>query len=233
MEAAPLKQPAVCCCAMCCVSCVQYWVRRRVLNDDMSNYKCFQGLRDGPYCCATCCSGAPFVFTAGTYGESSCPQLCLCVEVLCCPFCAFQVSREVQRAELGLGYDPTEQRVYKCLSFFGLLAHHLCCVGRCIKCGGCCVGCCLGQLEGAQDFDESSQRFGDSLLRIAHGIRSGMHWVIVIAVGCMSAQMVHESYLPASSARSGVSPDVFGAAPQMHGAPTQHEMEDSLKGSRF
>mmetsp|Transcript_87957 Transcript_87957/g.188684 ORF Transcript_87957/g.188684 Transcript_87957/m.188684 type:complete len:279 (+) Transcript_87957:1-837(+) len=228
MEEAMLKQPVVCCCSLCCANCVQFWVRRRVLNDDMSKYKCFQGLRDGPYCLATCKPELPFTFVAGTYGEQDCPSMCLCVEVTLCTFCAFQASREFQRNDRGLGVDPTEVRVYRCLDFFGQLAHCLCCVGCCLKCGGCCVECCLGQVEGAQDFADSSQRLGNALLHIAHGIRRGMHWVIVIATGCMSAQMVHESYLPLPAGRGGVDPHMYGMPPR------QQDMSNSaFKGDRY
>lgn len=227
MEEAPFKQPAVCCCSFCCLNLTQYWVRQRVLDGDMSRYKCFQGLRDGPYCCATCIPSAPFTFKAGTYGEQDCPAVCLCAEVAFCPYCAFQASREVQRSERSLGIDPTEVRVSKCLELFGQIAHCLCCVGCCIKCGGCCVGCCLGQTEGAQDFDASSQRLGNSLLQIANGIRRGMHWVIVIAVGCMSAQMVHESYSPLPAGKSASGPQVYGAP------PPQDNMSKGFTGARF
>merc|ERR1712224_13486 len=119
-------------------------VRRKVLDDDLSRYKCFQGLFDGPYCCATCKPGMPFTFTAGTYGDAGNP-CCLCLEVCCCPFCAFHVSREVQRQDRGLGYDPTEIRVNNCLNFFQVIAELCCCAGCCLKCVGCCAGCCLGE----------------------------------------------------------------------------------------
>jgi len=199
MEAAPMKHPCVCCMNLCCTPCVQYGVRYRVLGNDMTKYICCQGRSDGPYCCATCSSSLPFIFTAGSYGERDCPWLCLACEVTCCPFCAFHASREVQRDERGLGYDPTEIRVDKCLDFFGTIAHCLCCTGCCLKCVGCCAGCCLGQ----GDFDESSQRLGNACLHIAHGIYKGMRYVILIATSCMSAQMIHEASLAMPSSVEG------------------------------
>ncbi|CAK0835353.1 unnamed protein product [Prorocentrum cordatum] len=215
MEDAPLKQPLVCCFSACLPCLVQFWVRRRVLDDDMSRYICFQGRRDGPYCLANCSPGLPFTFTAGTYGEKEYPMLCLCAEATLCTMCAFQVSREVQREDRGLGLDPTEIRVAECLAFFGSISQCLCCAGCCIKCSGCLVGCCLGQTEGAQEFDDSAQRLGNSCHNVANSIHRGMHCVITIAVGCMSAQMVHESYLPVSRACPGA---------RAVGAPQQERM---------
>lgn len=53
--------------------CTQYFLRRKVLDYDMSRYICCQGYT-GQCCC----------FTPGECGEQSCPDLCLCLEAHCC-----------------------------------------------------------------------------------------------------------------------------------------------------
>jgi len=209
MEYAPCKQPHVCCCSMCCVWCMQFEVRRMVLDKDMSKYKLFQGYYDGPYGCARWKPSLPFTLTAGTYGDAGSP-LFLALEVCLCPFCAFDVSREYQREDRALGYDPTEIRVDKCLEFFRCIAELCLCCGFCVACVGCCAGCCLGE----KDVEQSSYRLGGACLNIAQGIIRGMRWVIRIATACMSAQMCHEHKLP--------KPDV--QKPRIMGAPEQQSM---------
>jgi len=214
MEWAPLKKPIVCCCSLCCVHCTQAYVRYIVLDKDMSKYKCFQGYADGPYCCAVCKPGLPCTFTAGTYGDAGNP-FCLCLEVCCCPFCAFDASREYQRADRHLGYDPTEIRVDKCLEFFGCCAECCICCGCCLKCCGCLAGCCLGE----EDFSESSERLGNACHLVALGIIKGMRWIIRIATACMSAQMMHEAQLSRQPAPA--KPGVVLGAPQQEVMGTQ------------
>jgi len=221
MEYACLKQPHVCCCSLCCLPCTQFGVRYKVLDDDLSRYKCFQGRADGPYCLAVCKPELPFTFEAGTIGDAGNP-LCLCLEVACCPLCAFNVSREVQRDDRGLGYDPTEIRVNNCLNFFGQIAQMCFCAGCCLKCAGCCAGCCLGE----DDFAESSDRLGNACINVAHGIWRGMRWIILISTACMSAQMTHEAALPKPDGQQ--SGDVIGQAQP----PQQVQMDPGLKGTQ-
>eukprot|EP00440_Ansanella_granifera_P010084 gb/GFBE01010941.1/.p1 GENE.gb/GFBE01010941.1/~~gb/GFBE01010941.1/.p1 ORF type:complete len:380 (+),score=68.71 gb/GFBE01010941.1/:1-1140(+) len=215
MEYAPCKQPFVFCCNCCCIQLTQAYVRYTVLDQDVSKYKCCQGIYDGPYCCAVCSPSLPFTFKAGTYGDEG-NACCLVMEACCCPFCAFEASREYQRADRGLGYDPTETRVYKCLEFFGCCAECLLCCGCCVQVVGCCAGCLLGEAE----FQESSERLGNACQHIAYGIIKGMRWILRIATACMSAQMTHEAGLPK---------DNSGIPGQMMGAPMQQEMGGGLK----
>jgi len=213
MEYAPCHAPVVCCCSLCCVNCTQGYVRYIVLDKDMSKYKCFQGIFDGPYCLAHCSPSLPCTFTAGSYGDEGNP-CCLCLEVFCCPFCAFDASREYQREDRGLGYDPTEIRVNNCLEFFGCCAECCLCCGCAIQCCGCLAGCCLGE----EDFAESSERLGNACHDVAYGIIKGMRWIIRIATACMSAQMIHEASL---SKQINVE---AGQAATKFGAPAQHRM---------
>ncbi|KAJ6400614.1 hypothetical protein OIU84_016123 [Salix udensis] len=53
-----------------CGPCVSYMLRKRALYNDMSRY--------------VCCAG--YLPCSGKCGESKCPELCLCTEVVCC-FC--------------------------------------------------------------------------------------------------------------------------------------------------
>jgi hypothetical protein len=50
----------------------QFSLRRKVLEGDMTKYRCCQGYFD-----VCCCR-------AGCYGEESCPEFCLCLETWCC-----------------------------------------------------------------------------------------------------------------------------------------------------
>eukprot|EP00929_Paragymnodinium_shiwhaense_P102877 TRINITY_DN66104_c0_g1_i2.p1 TRINITY_DN66104_c0_g1~~TRINITY_DN66104_c0_g1_i2.p1 ORF type:complete len:317 (-),score=43.93 TRINITY_DN66104_c0_g1_i2:361-1311(-) len=199
MEGAICYNPHIFCCNFCCPCLIQYYVRRKVLDGDMSRYICFQGRRDGNYCLAAMCpgKGLPFTFTAGTYGEQNCPDGYLCMEATCCTVCAFEVSREEQREPRLLQRDPTETRVDRCLDFWGSVADCLCCCACCLTCFSCCLKCCVDS-EGSDDLAESSQRLGNSCHRLAHAIVQGMRWVITIAMGCMSAQVCRHTPLRAS-----------------------------------
>jgi hypothetical protein len=210
MECGPCKRPHICCCS-CIVPCfTQWWVRRRVLDHDMTRYKCFQGMLDGPHCCAACSPSLPCTVEAGTYGESTCPDLCLCLETCCCTYIAFQASRMVIREDRNLKMDPTEIRVENCLDFFGSIAIALCCAGCCLQICGCCLTC-----NGQDEAGESMGNLGAACSRMSSEIIEGMRWVMMIAMACMSSQMMHELSLP-----------IDPKAIQM-GNPAQQFMEDS------
>merc|ERR1712008_6483 len=95
---------------------MQWYVRRKVLNHDMSRYKCCQGIMDGPYCLAACS-----------------PSLQLC---------------------------------------------------------GCCCTC-----FGNGEVGASADDLGAKCVHIAHQIMEGIYWVMRIAMGCMSSQIIHECNL--------------------------------------
>ena len=62
-------------------TCTQYALRVKALEGDMTKYSCFQGYFN---CCC---------FRAGTCGEQSCPELCLCFESCCCNSLAISATR--------------------------------------------------------------------------------------------------------------------------------------------
>ena len=68
MKSACFENPAFCCFAIFCSSCVSYTNRVEALHGDMRFYTCCQGLLP--------CSGR--------MGEDKCPEVCLCLETFCC-----------------------------------------------------------------------------------------------------------------------------------------------------
>lgn len=70
----------------CCpisMCCAQYSLRQGILGSDWPReYKCCQAYFNCPCCCK-----------AGSCGESSCPELCLCLETLFCYSCALSANR--------------------------------------------------------------------------------------------------------------------------------------------
>jgi len=199
MLQAPLRRPFVCCFSAVCLPCGQWYVRRRVLDNDMSKYKLWQGYHDGPHCCARQCPQSGFiVIEAGTYGEEQCPDAFLCAEILVLggPFslcCAFDVSRRYQREERGLNLDPTEARQQKCIGFFSGIMSKCFQLGACMYCCSCCVGICANDSEGAQECAGEGGRAARACCRIAHIIWRGIIWTRVIGMGCMTTQMIHEA----------------------------------------
>jgi len=110
MMDAPCADPS-CFCLMCvCHPCTSFELRRKVLNYDMSRYSCCQGYFN------LCC------FTAGECGESSCPECCLCCEVLCCPSCAISATRLYVMDWKGLQSDPCDRRLIRFNNCVQLLA---------------------------------------------------------------------------------------------------------------
>lgn len=83
----------------CC--CTQYLLRRKVLNGDMSEYLCCQGYFN------VCC------FQAGSMGEQSCPDLCLCIESCCCNSFALSASRIYAMNKYDLRSDPCDYRLIR------------------------------------------------------------------------------------------------------------------------
>lgn len=195
MLRAPLARP-LCCCVACVLPPLgQYLVRLRALDGDMSRYSLFQGRFDGPHCLAACNPSLPFTLRAGSHGEQRCPQAYLCAEASCCTVCAFYASRGLMRDERGLGWDPTEVRVENCLFVFGQLASSCAACGCALQCVGCLLQCCAPPGE-LRDAGADCSRLGGACSRIAGAIFRGMWHVRNVAMACMSAQMVHESYAP-------------------------------------
>lgn len=206
---APIRRPLECCCATVCLPCGQWYVRRRALGGDMSKYKLWQGYHDGPQCCARRCPGAPITIESGTYGESSCPDLFLCLEVwclggVCSPFCSFDVSRRYMRDERGLGLDPTESRQERCTFFFGQWLSGCTQLACCVGCAGCCVGCCAPDSDEAQECSDEARRASRACWSIARTLWRGIWATKLLAVGCMSGQMIHESYREDDGGKGGM-----------------------------
>ena len=55
----PCRSALKCCFYTVCCPCGQWYMRRQLLEGDMSKYKLWQGYHDGPHCCARRCPGAP------------------------------------------------------------------------------------------------------------------------------------------------------------------------------
>ncbi|KAL3781932.1 hypothetical protein HJC23_011437 [Cyclotella cryptica] len=197
MQRAPAREPLMCCFSMICFPCGQFIVRRRALGGDMSRYKLWQGYHDGPHCLARHCDGAPITIESGTYEEHRCPNVFLCLEVTvlggpCSSCCAFDASRRLMKEERDLGTDPTEARQEKCMEFTGDVANSISRWACCIQCAGCCVGCCATDSDGAQECSAEAKRASRACWSIAHTLYKGMWAVKIIAIGCMSSQMIHE-----------------------------------------
>mmetsp|Transcript_16031 Transcript_16031/g.16148 ORF Transcript_16031/g.16148 Transcript_16031/m.16148 type:complete len:212 (-) Transcript_16031:167-802(-) len=105
MMAAPCANCPSSCCWFTCQfipftsCCTQYFLRRKVLDGDMSKYSCFQGYSD---CCC---------IRAGSLGEQNCPDCCLCLEACCCNCIAVSASRIYVMEQYNLGSDPCDYRL--------------------------------------------------------------------------------------------------------------------------
>jgi hypothetical protein len=193
----PITVPIKCCLYTLCAPCGQWWMRRELLERDMSKYKLWQGYHDGPHCMAQKCPSAPCTIKSGTYGESQCPECFLCLEVTCLAgiwstCCSFGVNRRMMKEQYSLTDDPTEVRVNSCVGFFSRLASALCGLSICVCCASCLVGCCAPDSEGAQECSGEGQRAAGACQSCAATCWRGIWSVKIIAMGCMSAQMDYE-----------------------------------------
>eukprot|EP00299_Pterocystis_sp_00344_P012174 c5805_g1_i1.p1 GENE.c5805_g1_i1~~c5805_g1_i1.p1 ORF type:complete len:222 (-),score=25.62 c5805_g1_i1:23-652(-) len=82
---APCENFCCCCISFCCLPCATCVIRKRLLNQDMTQYRCCQGHLDR-HSCNCCCK-------AGHCNETSCPSCCLCLESFCCTSCSLSSSR--------------------------------------------------------------------------------------------------------------------------------------------
>mmetsp|Transcript_7334 Transcript_7334/g.9103 ORF Transcript_7334/g.9103 Transcript_7334/m.9103 type:complete len:219 (-) Transcript_7334:1547-2203(-) len=210
MMQAPLKAPLVCCTNSLCMPCGQFYMRKYViLNGDMSKYKLWQGRHDGPRFLAKYCQGAPCTIEAGTHGEQNCPNAFLCAEVtclgcgLCSPCCAFDVNRDIMKEEHSLGTDPVEARFEKCQGFFGELMSCAACSACFLRCFACTLGNIAVDSIGAQELSGEAHRLSTACARLSRICFHGMVSVKILAIGCMSSQMVHEHRVHLSSAPTG------------------------------
>ena len=115
----------------------------------MSKYVCCQGYVN--YCC----------FKAGSLGESSCPELCLCGEAFFCNSCAVSSSRLYVMDKYQLQSDPCDYRIIRFSNFLQMLV----CICDILAC-----------------FIEDLRRLTCILERVAD-------LVYHIVAGCMTAQV--------------------------------------------
>ncbi len=209
MIQASLRAPLICCANTMCMPCGQFYIRKyTILNGDMTRYKLWQGRHDGPHLLANYCKGAPCTIEAGTHGEQNCPNAFLCAEVtclgcgMCSPCCAFDVNRAIMKEERSLGTDPVEARFDKCQGFFGQIMGCAACTACYLRCGACCLSCIATESQAAQDLSVEARRLSSACARLSHICFKGLISVRIMAIGCMSSQMVHEHR---------VNPDILSA----------------------
>uniref|UniRef100_A0A7S4SQV2 Uncharacterized protein n=1 Tax=Ditylum brightwellii TaxID=49249 RepID=A0A7S4SQV2_9STRA len=238
MLRAPCVHPFTCCFVSLCIPCGQWFVRRRALGGDMSRYKLWQGYHDGPQCCARICPNAPITIEAGTYGEQDCPNAFLCLEVtclggVCSPCCAFNASRQYMKEDRGLGTDPTEARQEKCADFFSQIANSISQVACCCCCASWILQlCCASQSEDAEELSDATRNFSRALRSIAHTCYRGIWSTRMVAIGCMSAQMVHHEGSETRSLKSAPQSQTMerGGAINEEGMEMAKTMDRNVKG---
>mgnify|MGYP003386238826 CR=1 FL=1 len=84
------------------MGCAQYSLRKKVLEDDMSKYSCFQG-----YYTICCC------IKAGTCNEDSCPDFCAFMEGCFCNCVAISASRVYVMEKYNVSSDACDYRLIR------------------------------------------------------------------------------------------------------------------------
>lgn len=143
-----------CLVGMICYPCCAFTTRKKALDGDMSKYTCCQGYMDG------ICCGLP---KAGTYGESTYPACCLCLESCCCAGLNVSSTRLFVMDRYELTSDPCDRRLIRfnnalqCLACgcdilawideptFSDFADILSFITECVFC--MTIGCMIGQLN--------------------------------------------------------------------------------------
>jgi len=90
--------------------CAQCFLRRKVLEGDMTKYSCFQGYFD---CCC---------IKAGSCGEQNCPTFCAFVEGCLCNCLAVSANRAYVMEKYDLASDPCDYRLIRINNFLQALA---------------------------------------------------------------------------------------------------------------
>jgi hypothetical protein len=127
---------------------------------------------------------------------------------MCSACCAFDVSRRYLRDERGLNVDPTEARQDRCIDFFSNIMHACFQAGFCCCLTSCCLAICAPDSEGAQECSGEAGRASRSCCQIAQTLWQGILFTRVIGMGCMSAQMIHETETPWDGEKKGKDPPV-------------------------
>jgi hypothetical protein len=80
----------------------QYFLRRKVLKNDLSKYTCFQGYYNYLPC-----------VKSGSCGESQYPEILLCFESMCCSSFAMSASRMYVMEMHDISSDPCDYRLIR------------------------------------------------------------------------------------------------------------------------
>jgi hypothetical protein len=132
--------PFTCCCA-------QYHLRKKLLNNDMSQYLCFQGQFE-------CCCGA---IKPGQCYEKQCPEVMLCLESCCLNGLALSATRMNVMEQHNLRSDPMDVKLIRC--------------NNCIQVASC-VCDCIAIISCKRDF-RNAARILDVISYIVYHTVSG------------------------------------------------------------
>eukprot|EP00475_Leptophrys_vorax_P022842 TRINITY_DN31073_c0_g1_i1.p1 TRINITY_DN31073_c0_g1~~TRINITY_DN31073_c0_g1_i1.p1 ORF type:complete len:200 (+),score=15.84 TRINITY_DN31073_c0_g1_i1:58-657(+) len=114
MWQAPVKDFPFACITTFCSPCTSFWLRQRVLYNDMSRYQC--------------CGG--FLPCSGHCGEAKCPTFCLFMEVWCCFPSSVAATRYLIQDQLNIMNSKCDNGIIAFLVFLEQLA----CLFACLAC---------------------------------------------------------------------------------------------------
>mmetsp|Transcript_15215 Transcript_15215/g.38666 ORF Transcript_15215/g.38666 Transcript_15215/m.38666 type:complete len:177 (-) Transcript_15215:521-1051(-) len=141
--------PGLWCMAFWCPPCTAYSQRSTLLDGDLRNYMCCQGL----FCGSLCDSDLP------------CPQLCLCMETVFCCWCSIIANRSLIQSR----YDIRNSKCENCLITTAVIFSWVWCIIQCfINCpceADCLVDCCYCALSACMQ----SQQEHELRLHLARG----------------------------------------------------------------
>jgi len=131
--------PVSCMCGATCLCCQNYLIRKRALDNNLENYKCFAGyLALGDTCDFVCCKGC---CTDGKGDQLPCPTCALCCEVWCCAPQALAASRLLIMDQYKIGKNAScDNRLIKLNNFCLCVASLLECLEWPLNC--CCKPWC-------------------------------------------------------------------------------------------
>ncbi|KAJ8600240.1 hypothetical protein CTAYLR_001980 [Chrysophaeum taylorii] len=190
---APCEAPCCCCigCLPCSWCCVQYTMRKRVLEaqqpgSGLQNYQCGQGYLP------KCCCGLWNPGRCGCCGcyESSCPTCCLCLEACICPGLVITGSRLLAMDMYQIQPDPCDNRLIR--------------FNNCIQ----CLACICHILAIVNDSFRDCAAIIDCIADV----------VFFSTAGCMVAQLNRELIVRKAAGGSPAAPDVIiEEAPKLEG----------------
>jgi len=114
LMASPCADPLCCCAALWCGCCTSWFMRNKAMHGSLEGY--------------TCCNGA--FPCSGKCGESSCPEMCLCLEVCCCFGTSVAVTRWMIQDELHIQNTQCDNCIIGTMICFQQLA----CICNVIAC---------------------------------------------------------------------------------------------------